>query len=181
MKSMPIPCTREEMDALVKAAEDNEFYYTLFMLARTTGRRLGEIYEIQAKDFDFDKGIFKTCILKRRKPIEKEAIMTPEISRMMNQYINKNHFRPDDYIFKKVTYRNIQYMTSAYGMKARINHRVSFHNFRHYFITELVRKGWSYDKIAKLTGHSSPATLVNYDHAVASDIKEDALEALKDM
>jgi hypothetical protein len=45
----------------------------------------------------------------------------------------------------------------------------------------LVRQGWSYDKIAKLTGHSSVGTLAAYDHSVASDIKEDALEALKRM
>src|SRR3990172_1574750 len=125
MKAIPVPCTREEMDAIIKAAEDNEFYYTLFVLARTTGRRLGEYYALKAKDFDFDKGIFNTIILKRKTPTQKEAIMSPDVSRMMKQYIAKNHFRPDDFIFKKVTYRNIQYMTSSYGLKAEIRHRVS--------------------------------------------------------
>ena len=72
-------------------------------------------------------------------------------------------------------------MVKTFAKKAGIKHNVSFHNFRHYLITELVRKGWSYDKIAKLTGHSSVGTLSTYDHAVATDIKEDALIALKDL
>lgn len=100
---------------------------------------------------------------------------------MLKQYILRNHLRPFDFLFRKVGYRAIQYAISRYAKQAEIGHKVSFHNFRHYFITELVRKGWHYDKIIKLTGHSSPTTLVFYDHAIASDIKEEALEALKDI
>ena len=180
-KSYPIPCTKEEMDALLEKSSVNEFYYTLFMVAKTTGRRLGEIYDVKVKDFDSSKGILVTKVLKRRKKVEKEAIVTPEVSRLLKVYILKNKLKLEDYIFQKVSYRQIQYMVKSFAKKANIKHNVSFHNFRHYLITELVRKGWSYDKIAKLTGHSSVGTISAYDHAVASDIKEDALEALQDL
>ncbi len=65
--------------------------------------------------------------------------------------------------------------------KAGINHVVSFHNFRHYFVTELFKKGWTYDKIAKLTGHSSAGTLAIYDHTVASDIGDKARVDIMDI
>lgn len=180
-KTYPVPCTKEEIDKIIEAASDNEFYYTLFMTAKTTGRRIGEYYNVKVNDIDFEKRIMVTQVLKRKKFVQKEAILTEEIARLLKQYILRNHLKLEDYVFRKVSYRQIQNAVPSYAKKAGVPHNVSFHNFRHYFVTELVRKGWHYDKIAKLTGHSSPSTLVNYDHAVASDIKEDALEALKDM
>lgn len=181
MKTAPIPCTKEEIDALIKASEGNEFYYTLFMVAKTTGRRLGEYYQVKVSDINFDTNVMLTQVLKRRMYVQKEAILTPEIARMLKQYIVRNKLKDSDYVFRKVGYRQIQFAVVKYAKEAGVNHKVSFHNFRHYFITELVRKGWHYDKIIKLTGHSNPGTLTHYDHAVATDIKEEALEALKDI
>ena len=181
MKTAPIPCSKEEIDAIVKAAEDNDYYYTLFMVAKTTGRRLGEYYSLKVKDIDFEKNIMMTLILKKREFKQKEAILSPDVARLLKQFIIRNKLRDTDYVFRKVGYRQIQYAVAAYAKKAGIDHKVSFHNFRHYFITELVRKGWHYDHIIKLTGHTNPGTLTHYDHAVASDIKEQALKALEDM
>ena len=97
-----------------------------------------------------------------------EELMKDKITKEMREH------------FKKRTKMHIN-LVKKYAKKSNIPHNVSFHNFRHYFITSLVKKGWSYDKIAKLTGHSSVGTLAHYDHSVASDIQEDALNALNDM
>jgi len=181
MKTPPIPCSKEEIDMILKAAEENEFYYTLFMVAKTTGRRLGEYYQVRVRDINFETNIMMTEVLKRRAKVQKEAILTEDVARLLKQYIARNKLRDFDFLFRKVGYRQIQYAISNYAKKAGVPHKVSFHNFRHYFITELVRKGWHYDKIIKLTGHSNPGTLTHYDHAVASDVKAEALEALRDM
>lgn len=178
---MPSPCTKEEIEAIMNVCQDNDYYYTLFMTAKTTGRRLGEYYNVKVSDINFDKNLMMTEVLKRRAKIKKEAILLPEIALLLRQFIVRNKLKSDDYVFRKRSYRQIQCAISTYAKKAKINHNVSFHNFRHYFITELVRKGWHYDKIAKLTGHSTPQTLIFYDHAVASDIRDDALEALRDI
>jgi len=177
-KTYPVPCTREEMSALIDSAIDDEFYYTLFVVAKTTGRRLGEYYDIKVKDIDFDKGIMMTKVLKRGQRIMREAILTPETGRLLKQYIRRNALKLDDYVFRKFSYRRIQEVVKKFAKKAGIEHNVSFHNFRHYFVTELFKLGWTYDKISKLTGHSSPGTLVAYDSSVASDIKADALESI---
>lgn len=181
MKSAPIPLNKEEMDKIIDASIDNDFCYMLFMTAKTTGRRLGEYYQVRVGDIDFNKNIMVTQVLKRRKRVDKEAILTDEVARIIKQYIARHQLGLDDFLFRKVSYRQIQNLIKKYGKLAGIEKNVSFHNFRHYFITELTRKGWSYDKIAKLTGHSSIGTLSIYDHAVASDIKEDALNALVDI
>ena len=180
-KTAVIPCTKEEIDAIIEAAIMDDFAYMLFLVAKKTGRRLGEYYDVQVKDIDLEKGIMVTKVLKRRKKVEKEAILDKELVIVLNQYIKRNRLKLEDYIFRKVGYRQIQNKVKTYAKKAGIKHNVCFHNFRHYFITQLVKKGWSYDKIAKLTGHSSIGTLSIYDHVVASDIQEDAIEAMRDM
>lgn len=181
VKTHPTPMSKEDMDKLIEASIEDDFAYTLFMTAKSTGRRISEYYGVKVRDIDFDKGIMITLVLKRKKRVEKEAILTPEVSRLLKIYIRKNNLKLEDYVFRKYSIRHIQNLVDKYAKEAGIPYRVMFHNFRHYFITELVRKGWHYSKISKLTGHSSVGTLATYDHAVASDIKDEALEALRDM
>lgn len=180
-KSYPVPCTKEEINALIEAAQESEFYYTLFMVAKTTGRRLGEYYALKVSDIDFEKKVMMTEILKRRQRVKKEALLRDDIIPLLKRFIVRNHLKPDDYVFREVGYRQIQNAVSKYAKAAGITHKVSFHNFRHYFITELVKQGWHYDRIAKLTGHSTPGTILSYDHALATDLREEADVAIKDI
>lgn len=182
VKTQVEPMSKEEINSLLLIAkEKDEYYHTLFLLAKTTGRRLGELTQILVKDIDFDKGIMVTQVLKRRKRVEKEAILSPEVVSKLKKYVKNNKLKLDQTVFGNKSHRAIQKAVKVYAAKAGITKNFVFHNFRHYFVTELVRKGWSHDKIAKLTGHANPSTLANYDHAVASDIKEDALKALEDL
>lgn len=181
MKQAPTPCSKEEIDRIINAAIDDDFFYMLFKVASKTGRRIGEYYDVQIKDIDFDRKVMMTKVLKRRKKIYKEAILDDELVTLIRRYIATNKLKLDDYLFRKYSYRHIQNRTTFYAKQAGIEHPVSFHNFRHYFVTELFKMGWSYDKIAKLTGHSSVGTLAVYDHSVASDLRDDALKAIKDL
>lgn len=180
-KSDIIPCNKEEMDRLIEASIEDDFFYMLFKVARKTGRRLGEYYEVKVKDIDYDRKIMMTKVLKRRQRIEKEAVLDDELIYLIKRYIQNNKLKLEDYLFRKVGYRQIQNKVSQYAKKAGIKHKVSFHNFRHYFVTELFKKGWTYDKISKLTGHSSVGTLALYDHTVASDIADKARQDIKDI
>jgi len=173
-KTAIIPCTKEEMNKIIEVTIGDDFFYMLFKVARKTGRRLGEYYEVKVKDIDYDRRIMMTKVLKRKQKVQKEAILDDELVYLIKTYIQRNQLKLEDYLFRKVGYRQIQNRIVSYAKKAGIKHKVSFHNFRHYFVTELFKKGWTYDKIAKLTGHSSVGTLARYDHTVASDIGEKA-------
>ena len=180
-KTQIVPCTKEEVDSILNAAMNNDFDYMLFKVARKTGRRLGEYYDVQVKDIDFDRRVMMTKVLKRRVKIMKEAVLNDELIQLIKRYNSKKKLKLEDYLFREVGYRQIQNRISNYAKKAGIPHKVSFHNFRHYFVTELFKKGWTYDKIAKLTGHSSVGTLALYDHTVASDIADKAREDIRDI
>ncbi|HDK42833.1 MAG TPA: hypothetical protein ENG87_05605, partial [Candidatus Pacearchaeota archaeon] len=179
-----IPCTKEEMDKLIEASIDDDFYYMIFNVAKTTGRRLGELYGnqkkkeigrkkigkrivyidgkqtaidvnrtiykkipnqwdggVKVKDIDFDENLMKIWVLKRGKAIQDESILTNEVKKIIKHYILKNNLKENDYLFRGKTYRAIQEAVTRYYKKGEINHKVSFHNFRHFFVTELKRKG----------------------------------------
>lgn len=187
VKQAPIPCTKEEIDALITAAKPDRYAHLLFKVASKTGRRLGEYYEVQVRDFDPENKIMLTKVLKRKQKISKQAILNDELVYMIENHIRDCGLKLDDYIFrwqkkdKGISMRQIQNKVKTYSKKAMIPHNVSFHNFRHYFITELFKMGWSYERISKLTGHSSVGTLAIYDHSVASDIAEEARDAIRDL
>lgn len=222
-KSEVIPCTQEEMNKLIEATIGNDFYYLIFMVAKNTGRRLGELYGtpekkkigekivgkktvsingkdvaidvkkaiykktgnylggVKVKDIDFNESTMKVWVLKRRKLTQDETILSKPILDLIKHYIVKNKLKENDYLFREKSYSSIQYAVDRYAKKAGIEHNVCFHNFRHYFVTYLKKKGWTNDKISKLTGHKSVGTLSIYDHVVAKDIRDDALEDLKDI
>lgn len=178
-KSDIIPCTKEEMDRLIDVAMNDDFFYMLFKVAKKTGRRIGEYYDIRVKDVDFEKKVMLTKVLKRRKRVIKEAVLDDELIYLIKAYIRKNGLKLDDYLFRKVGYRQIQNKVIYYSKIANIPHSVSFHNFRHYFVTQLTKAGWTYEKISKLTGHGSIRTLSGYDHSSAADVAEKAREDIK--
>ncbi len=224
MKEDVIPCNKEEMDRLIEASMEDEFFYMLFLTAKTTGRRLGEFYGVEekietgrkvvgkkkvydrdgnvlyidktvpilkktnvwnygvrVKDIDFNKGTVKIFVLKRKRYKQDETILLPDVVRVIRQYVAKNKLTEEDHLFRKLSYRQIQNKVKYFSKKAGIKHNVSFHNFRHYFISEFSRMGWSHDKIAKLTGHKSIGTLTIYDHVIAEDLREDAMNVLKNL
>jgi len=180
-KQQVTPCTKAEIESIINAAREDDFCYTLFKVASKTGRRIGELYDIVVKDIDYDRKTMKTKILKRRKRVEQEAILDDDLLYLIQRYVVSSKLKLEDYLFRKVGRRQIQNLVKKYAKKAGVEHPVVFHNFRHYFVTQLAMSGWTYEKIAKLTGHGSPGTLVAYDHTVAGDIADDAREALKNL
>ena len=55
---------------------------------------------------------------------------------------------------------------SKAGLKER-----SFHSLRHYFITELVRRGVGLEAVRTLAGHSKLDMTQRYAHATADDLR----------
>jgi len=180
-KQPPEILSKEEIDAIVDAAIDDDFYSCLFTLAKKTGRRLGEYWNVRVQDINFENGIMLTQVLKRGKYVMKEAVLDLECLRLLKRLIAVEKLKPEDYVFRKFGYRTIQNAVKRYAKKAGVKKNVMFHNFRHSFVTELHKRGWDYSQIAKLTGHSSIGTLAIYDHSVASDFKEDILKELETM
>jgi len=218
MKKPPEPLTPEEMDSLITASAGSNFYYMLFNVAKTTGRRIGELYGVEKKEVvgekesgkktkkgepvmmkvykytgDYRFGVkvkdivqepdgtatMKVWVLKRRTYAQDETILQKPVADLVFKYIRRHNLKLDDYVFRGKSYRSIQQAVTSFGKKAGINKNVMFHTFRHFFITHFLKKGWSYNQVAKLTGHKAVGSLASYDHMVPRDLRDKALEDLK--
>ena len=101
--------TKEEVDALMDVVrEESKYHYVLFSVAKFTGRRLGEIYELKVKDIDFENKTLKTLILKRKQKMIKEAVMIDQLSLILNKWINYKKLKLEDYLFHEHSIRSIQ-------------------------------------------------------------------------
>ena len=145
---------------------------------------------VKVSHIDFERGMMKVWVLKRRKHIQEESILTPEVLRVIKSYIKSNQLKLDDYLFRKRSYRQIENKIKYYAKKAGIKTKImvdgikfslSCHSLRHYFITELIKKGRSKTEIIKLTGHKDEKTLAIYDHVLSSDFKEGMMDDIKDL
>lgn len=135
-------------------------------------------YGVKVKDIikELDgSSTMKVWVLKRRNYIQDETILPKSVSEMVWKYINRHKLKTEDYLFRKKSYRQIQHSVGSYANKAGIKKNVMFHSFRHYFITHYLKQGWSYNQVAKLTGHKSVNSLQSYDHVVARDLRDKAL------
>ena len=141
------------------------------------------IYGVKLKDIDLERGTMKVWVLKRRKYIQDETILPGEVVRIIGSYSRKNRLKLEDYLFRRTGrgLRQINNVIKSYAEKAEIKHPVTTHNFRHYFITELRRKGWANEDIRVLTGHKAVGSLASYEHIVANDLKDRILQDLRDL
>lgn len=218
VKTKPQALTKEEVDAIISVASNNDYYHTIFQLAKNTGRRLGELYGVEVKkkigekiigkkkvyteqgnqiEVNKTRGVYKatgqfeyglkgkdfieqmdgtllmkTWVLKRRNYVQDETYLNYPTSQIMKRYLKKYKIKEEDHVFRQKSYRAIQNAIQAYKNKAGINKNVSFHSFRHYFITHLLKQGWSHNEVAKVTGHKSVASITSYDHVLSKDLKE---------
>jgi len=148
-------------------------------IMRKTYKATGDYhFGVQVKDIIPEQdgtATMKVWVLKRRNYIQDETILKPEIYKIVRVYINKHKLKLEDHLFRKKSYRQIQHAVGSFAKKAGITKKVMFHSFRHYFITYFLKAGWSYNQVAKLTGHKSINSLGSYDHVVSRDLRDKAL------
>lgn len=139
-------------------------------------------YGLKAKDFIFnDDGtsIMKTWVLKRRSYIQDESQINKDLTILIKKYIREKKIGLEDYMFRQKTYRAIQLAVTTFSKKAGIKKNASFHSFRHYFITHLLKQGFNYNEVAKFTGHKAVASISSYDHVLSSDLKDKLNKAME--
>lgn len=182
VKQKTVPATPNEVQAVLKVAEGVPFYDMLFYIASKTGRRLGEYMSIQVKDIDWEKNIMICKVNKtRRRDVYRDIQLDEKGAYMLKTFIASHALKMEDYPFQAVSERAVQFAVKKYAKKAGLQKNFTFHNFRHYFVTELLKKGWSYDQIVKVTGHRSITSLAWYDHAVPADLRAKLFQAMETM
>ena len=142
--------------------------------------RLGEILNLEWKDILFGERLIK-ILNKDNYTIKTGKVRTVPISDKllvalmeMNQNYRESckSFLFQSYNGKPFDKSFITQKFKYFVKKAGLNETLHFHNLRHTFITELLRKSVSIYKVQILAGHSSIKTTEGYAHLVVDDLRE---------
>ena len=168
--------TQNDVRQILAAATSSDEDHLFLLLLAKTGRRIGELLNITARDIDFHDKCIWTDIEKRRTKQRRKMFVDDETLAELRRYISRHSLSNSEKLFQRCK-RMYQRLPMRYAEKAGIDKYFSVHGFRAYFITSLIKRGWSYDAIQKLTGHISIASLRAYDHAEI-EVVEDRFRAI---
>jgi len=173
--------TEDEFDTLVNSI-DIPLLKNFVLIGMYTGMRLAEILNLQWKDIFLEERIIKvlnkenhTTKTTKIRSIPISEKLSPVLHMMKNE--QRDSYNGDKYIFQSYTKRPFDksFITTKFKyfiVKAGLPNYLHFHNLRHTFITQLLRKGISIYKVKVLAGHSSIKTTEGYAHLIVEDLRE---------
>jgi integrase len=197
--------TPEELEALLKAAADNQFYPVIYT-AVSTGLRQAELLGLRWRDIDLDLQSISVCqVLYKRRGIcefkepktehsRRRVSMTPKLAAFLKEYKAERESlslhlgrlpRLDDLVFASVEGKPIDPGVLSHNF-ARIVRRaglenVRFHDLRHTFASLMLLRGAKPKVISEALGHSSVAfTMDVYSHIIEG-MQSDAMALLDEV
>lgn len=179
-KRAPDPITEEELNKILDAAIINDRDYIILRLLARTGIRIGELYGVQKdgewkygikkKDIDFRNKRLWVYSLKQKRYVRREVLVDDATIVLLRRYTEK--MKTEDYVFRNISYRQIQRLPKKYARLADINKNVSCHSLRHFFITNSWRKGMDIAKLQYIAGHADLKTTMIYTHVTTEDVEK---------
>jgi integrase/recombinase XerD len=176
-KPMPDTLTRAEMRAMEDAA-DSERDKLIVRLLSETGMRAGELLGLEAADVrrigrkDHVRVLGKGDI-ERLVPVSAATASRlrrrPAGTTSSKIFLgNRRSARTGEY--EPLTLSGVDQMIRDLAVKAGITKRVYPHLFRHSFITEWLRGGFSLALLVHIVGHTSSAMITStYEHLLPGD------------
>lgn len=177
--------TMDEINIILTSIQNSKYYskyYTFFLLALTTGARLGELLGLKREcvfngyiriknNLQYVKGKFYDMPPKTKAGLRNITIPS-KMEALLKAAMITSRFSPkSDYVFHNqfggpLIPRNMERAWERILKEAKIEHK-KFHALRHTHATQLLAAGVPLLEVSKRLGHSSPAiTLKLYAHAI---------------
>ena len=180
-KSIQVPFSRDEVAAVIKAIEPEDFKtardLSIIMMFYATGIRRAELIGIKLGDLDLKNQMVKV-LGKRNK--ERYIPLLPEICRNLRAYlVYREELVTQDILFLFTTekgikmYENLVYrIINNYFSEASGKLKKSPHILRHSFATHLLNEGANLNAVKELLGHSSLAATQVYTHNSIAELSK---------
>ena len=145
----------------------------IFHLAALQGLREIEISRLDVDDINIDKGL---ALIQGKGKDDKEPIYLSELTKLsLKKHIEFNRLKSGALFFslsnrtmgQRITTRTIRYLYDTF--KSDLNINASMHGFRHFFTTELIKKGVPLNKVQMLTRHKSIGMLQIYNDEILNE------------
>jgi len=152
----------EELSRFMEVLKgEKEAYRRLIYIYIFTGRRRGEILDIERKDIDLKNNCFKV-INNKGSDLKKQKLPIPsEIREDFEWFMKRNQSKKPFGILKP---QSVSLMVKRYMNKAKLPESLHLHSLRHSFVSQASKNGVSLWEIKLWLGHSSVVTTEIYAH-----------------
>jgi len=163
-RSLPTVLNTEETLALFDAAK-NIKHKCAFMLAYSTGMRVGEVINLKLSHIDRERMQIRVVSGKGKK--DRVTTLARKFLKTLDQYLEEYH--PKEYLFEgekggQYTASSLQTVIKEISAKAKITKKVTMHTLRHTFGTHSLEGGTDLRYIQDMMGHETSKTTEIYTH-----------------
>lgn len=164
-KRIPKYLTEEEIIILEEACI-SELEKSLILVIFATGCRVGEIYNINKYDIDWDRRALKII---GKGDCEREVYFNVKSSYWLKRYLTKRKDN-DDALFvterkpHRMSIAQIEYVVKRIKKRSGLNIRVYPHRFRYSHAQRLLDAGMPIEEIRQNLGHARTDTTLGYLH-----------------
>jgi len=153
-----------------------------FLTLAHTGMRLNELLDLRTSDVDFANGRILICNPKGGH--DRIAYMTPSLAQHLRRYLSQRPTTVDDHVWfyngKLLADEAIRDQLGRWGKACNI--KVTPHQLRHTFATQLINQGLPIESVRKLLGHQTLNMTQHYARLYDATVKqhfESATEAFE--
>ena len=171
-KKLPVVLSIEEVFSLLRNAKNLKHRIIIAMLYGS-GLRIGELIDLELKDFDFSR---KQLHIKNGKG-RKDRYTT--IAESLFPLLKNYHitYKPKVYFIEnpkggKYSPDSIRSFLRKITKTAGITKIVTPHTLRHSYATHMLEQGTDIRYIQELLGHSRPETTMIYTHVTRKDLQQ---------
>jgi integrase/recombinase XerD len=153
--------------------------FLIIKTLRSTWMRISELLSVRFQDVAFDGSV---KIIGKWKKIRTVFISNEIIERAnFYRYVREESNLISDFIFvshgrssrwKRLSRNSVEEMIRKMNQKLWVRQKLTPHSFRHWFATEVVRKGGNLVDLQHALGHSNLATTSTYLHSDTKRIRE---------
>lgn len=158
-------------------------------LGAFAGLRAGEVLALEVRDVDLvhdqllvRRALSADTVLPPKSGHERVVPLVPQLRKIiataiggkkpLERVVERDHGR----VLRRQTVLQALYLVQAPLIeRGLLETRWSFHQLRHFFCSELVRRGASVEAVRLLAGHTDLKTTQRYVHACAADLREAVL------
>ena len=177
-KKYPVFIDASDLKLILEKTSE-QIFKDLYITAFLTGMRLGELLNLQWKEFDIRNKLItirNTSSFKTKNKKDRVIPVNDELMILLKRRLSELKFvRLDDYIFSK--HPGVKYTVDYISKKfkkvvraAKLNDDIHFHTLRHSFASMLVQKGIPLIVVRDLLGHSDIRTTEIYSHITSANL-----------